>query len=50
MITASGRGRMVGPMVVSGLSAGDQVGMTVEPSGGSPRPTSPPVVMVSLTG
>jgi anti-sigma-K factor RskA len=37
-------------MVVSGLSAGDRVGVTVEPSGGSPRPTSPPVVMVSLTG
>jgi anti-sigma-K factor RskA len=50
MITASGRGRMVGPMVVSGLSAGDQIGMTVEPAGGSPRPTSPPVVMVSLAG
>jgi anti-sigma-K factor RskA len=50
MITASGRGRMVGPMVVSGLSAGDQIGMTVEPAGGSPRPTSSPVVMVSLTG
>jgi anti-sigma-K factor RskA len=50
MINASGRGRMVGPMVVSGLSAGDRVGMTVEPAGGSPRPTSPPVVMVSLAG
>jgi anti-sigma-K factor RskA len=50
MITASGRGHMVGPMVVSGLSAGDWVGVTVEPSGGSPRPTSPPVVMVSLSG
>jgi anti-sigma-K factor RskA len=50
MVTASGRGRMVGPMVVSGLSAGDRVGLTVEPAGGSPRPTSPPVVMVSLAG
>jgi anti-sigma-K factor RskA len=50
MINAAGRGHMVGPMVVSGLSAGDRVGVTVEPSGGSPRPTSPPVVMVSLSG
>jgi len=50
MISASGRGHMVGPMIVSGLSAGDRVGMTVEPSGGSARPTSPPVVMVNLTG
>jgi len=50
MITATGRGRMVGPMVVSGLSAGDRIGITVEPAGGSPRPTSPPVVMLSLAG
>jgi anti-sigma-K factor RskA len=50
MISASGRGHMVGPMVVSGLSAGDRVGMTVEPSGGSARPTSPPVMMLSLAG
>jgi len=50
MISASGRGRMVGPMVVSGLSAGDQIGITVEPASGSPRPTSPPLVMVSLAG
>ncbi|HTW01866.1 MAG TPA: anti-sigma factor [Streptosporangiaceae bacterium] len=50
MITASGRGRMVGPMVVSGLSAGERIGITVEPAAGSPRPTSPPVVMLSLAG
>jgi anti-sigma-K factor RskA len=50
MITASGHGRMVGPMVVTSLSAGDHIGMTVEPAGGSPRPTSRPVVMVSLAG
>jgi anti-sigma-K factor RskA len=31
---------MVGPMVVSGVSAGDRVGLTVEPAGGSPQPTS----------
>jgi hypothetical protein len=39
---------MASPMVVSGLKSGDSVGLTVEPAGGSPRPTSPPVVMVSL--
>jgi len=48
MIDAAGHGKMVGPMVVSGLRAGDSVGMTVEPADGSPRPTSPPVLMVSL--
>ncbi len=48
MIDASAHARMVGPMVVSGLATGDSVGMTVEPDGGSPRPTSPPVLMISL--
>ncbi len=37
-----------GPMVVSGLAAGDRVGLTVEPAGGSPRPTSAPVLMLDL--
>jgi anti-sigma-K factor RskA len=48
MIDASSRGRMVGPMVVSGLAAGDSVGMTVEPSGGSARPTAAPVLLINL--
>jgi anti-sigma-K factor RskA len=50
MINVSGGGKMAGPMVVSGLSAGDSVGLTVEPAGGSPRPTTPPVVVIPLTG
>ena len=49
MIAVSGRGKMVGPMVVSGLSAGDSVRLTVEPASGSPRPTSPPIVVIILT-
>jgi anti-sigma-K factor RskA len=40
MLAGSGHGKMVGPMVVSGISGGDRVGLTVEPVGGSPRPTS----------
>jgi anti-sigma-K factor RskA len=48
MIDGSGHGKMVGPMVVSGLSAGDSVGLTVEPAGGSPKPTSPPVLLIAL--
>jgi anti-sigma-K factor RskA len=48
MVPGSSRGGMAGPMVVSGLEAGDSVGLTVEPADGSPRPTSPPVVLVSL--
>jgi hypothetical protein len=38
----------VGPMIVSGLAAGDRVGLTVEPAGGSLRPTSRPVLMLDL--
>jgi anti-sigma-K factor RskA len=48
MIDGSGHGKMVGPMVVSGLAAGDSVGMTVEPAGGSPRPKSPPLMLINL--
>jgi anti-sigma-K factor RskA len=49
MINVSGGGKMAGPMVVSGLSSGDSVGLTVEPASGSPHPTSPPVVLIVLT-
>jgi anti-sigma-K factor RskA len=48
MVSVSGSGKMAGPMVVSGLSAGESVGMTVEPAAGSPHPTSPPVVVIVL--
>jgi anti-sigma-K factor RskA len=48
MIDGSGHGRMVGPMVVSGLAAGDSVGITVEPGSGSLRPTSPSLVLIGL--
>jgi anti-sigma-K factor RskA len=50
MINMFGGGKMASPMVVSGLSSGDRVGMTVEPAGGSPRPTTPLVVVILLTG
>jgi anti-sigma-K factor RskA len=48
MMTASARGGMAGPMVISGLSAGDSVGVTVEPAAGSAQPTTPPVLMINL--
>jgi len=38
--------RMTGPMVVSGMAAGDRVGLTVEPASGSPRPSSRPIMMI----
>jgi anti-sigma-K factor RskA len=45
---AGSRPGSVGPMVVSGLASEDRVGLTVEPAGGSPRPTSAPVLMLDL--
>jgi anti-sigma-K factor RskA len=50
MIIVSGGGKMASPMVVAGLSSGDSVGMTVEPAGGSPHPTTPLVVVIVLSG
>ncbi|HEX5189246.1 MAG TPA: anti-sigma factor [Streptosporangiaceae bacterium] len=37
---------MAGPALITGMSAGDMVGLTVEPASGSLRPTSAPVVLV----
>ena len=38
------------PLIASGLRAGDQTGLTVEPAGGSAQPTTTPIVVVPLTG
>ncbi|HEV8219254.1 MAG TPA: anti-sigma factor [Streptosporangiaceae bacterium] len=38
------------PVIASGLRAGDQTGLTVEPAGGSAQPTTTPIVVVPLTG
>ncbi len=49
MLPGTGPG-LTGPMVISGLAAGDRIGLTAEPSGGSARPTSHPVLMLRLGG
>jgi Anti-sigma-K factor rskA/Putative zinc-finger len=49
MLPAASRAGMVGPMVVSGLAAGDRVGLTVEPAMGMRRPTAPPLLDLRLT-
>ena len=36
------------PMMVAGLADGDQVGVTVEPRGGSPQPTTRPLLLMPL--
>jgi anti-sigma-K factor RskA len=44
------QGGMAGPAVISGMSRGDMVGLTVEPASGSLKPTSEPVLMISPQG
>jgi anti-sigma factor RsiW len=39
---------MTAPIVAAGVAAGDRIGLTVEPDGGSARPTSAPVLMAAL--
>jgi hypothetical protein len=39
---------MTGPVIATGLAAGEWVGLTVEPDGGSRHPTSRPILMLSL--
>jgi anti-sigma-K factor RskA len=34
---------------VAGLSGGDAIGVTVEPAGGSPAPTTTPIVVLTLS-
>jgi hypothetical protein len=36
------------PVLASGLSGGDAIGVTVEPAGGSPAPTTTPIVVLTL--
>ena len=47
-VLPAARGGMAGPMIISGLAPGDAVGLTVEPAGGSPQPTSAPILMLLL--
>jgi len=41
-------GGATAPVLASGLSADDSVGVTVEPSGGTSAPTTTPIVVLSL--
>jgi anti-sigma-K factor RskA len=36
------------PLLASGLTSGDRIGVTVEPAGGTSRPTSTPILLMSL--
>ncbi|HET9171582.1 MAG TPA: anti-sigma factor [Actinospica sp.] len=56
LMTSSGAARSVGlmtatpdaPVLISGLAGEAQVGMTLEPSGGSARPTTTPIMVAAL--
>ena len=37
------------PVLASGLAAGDKIGVTVEPAGGSSSPTTSPIVVLTLS-
>jgi anti-sigma-K factor RskA len=39
---------MVGPVIASGLRSGDHLALTVEPAGGTSRPTSPMMLDLAL--
>ena len=40
---------MTSPVVATGIRSGDKVGLTVEPSGGAPHPTSSPLLMMAVS-
>ena len=42
-------GGMTSPVIATGLAAGDWIGLTVAPAGGSAHPASTPVLMLDLT-
>jgi anti-sigma-K factor RskA len=49
LLPAASAGRTA-PVLAMGLQAGDQVGMTVEPAGGTSQPTTKPILLMSLPG
>ncbi len=47
LLTRAADGSTV-PVLASGLAAGDRIGVTVEPAGGTSKPTTAPVVVISV--
>jgi hypothetical protein len=39
---------MTSPVIASGLARGDRVGLTIEPDGGTPRPTTAPILLLAV--
>ncbi len=49
LLPAGNRSRSA-PVLVPGLISGDQLGLTVEPAGGTSRPTTTPILVLPLRG
>ncbi len=47
LLPAPGGGQTA-PVLAAGLATGDQAGVTVEPAGGSPQPTTTPILAIPL--
>jgi anti-sigma factor RsiW len=47
LLPAAVRGR-AGPVLATGLAAGDKLGMTIEPAGGTSQPTTSPLIVLPL--
>jgi len=39
---------MTGPVLATRFQPGEHLGLTVEPAGGSPHPTSPAILQIAL--
>jgi anti-sigma-K factor RskA len=48
LLATAGNGQTA-PVLASGLAPGDRVGLTVEPAGGTTKPTTTPIVIISPT-
>jgi anti-sigma-K factor RskA len=46
LLTTAGNGQTA-PVLATGLAPGDRVGVTVEPAGGTTKPTTTPIVVIS---
>ena len=47
-LLSSPTGGRTAPLLADGLAAGDRIGVTVEPAGGTARPTTTPILVMSL--
>jgi anti-sigma-K factor RskA len=48
LVPLAAAGGRPAPVLASGLAAGDKIGVTIEPAGGSSAPTTAPIVVMSL--